>query len=249
MRVLGRGAFGAVTLVKDIRDSRLYAIKTLPWGDREDLRTAALAEVSLMRQLRHPFLVTLVDAFISVDGRLVCLAMTYCESGDLAKVIEHARKRSAPLAEKQVVSWFCQACLGIAHLHARHQLLHRDIKPANLLLTESSRLLRIGDFGLAKTLGSHGQTVKTEVGTPYYTSPEMCSGAAYGYPSDVWSLGVVLHEMLALDVPFRGRDTVELVSRVACAAPPALPARYGTEVRDERRALCCTAAVCAGSAR
>lgn len=74
------------------------------------------------------------------------------------------------------------------------------------------------------------QTVKTEVGTPYYTSPEMVAGLAYGYPSDVWSLGIVLHELLTLDVPFRGRDTVELVSRVAAAAPPQLPPRCSAEV-------------------
>jgi Protein kinase domain len=86
MRVLGRGSFGAVTLVKDGRDSRLHAMKTLAWGEQSDQKAQALEEVRLMRILRHPCIVSLSDVFVSADARLVCLTMTYCESGDLGKV-------------------------------------------------------------------------------------------------------------------------------------------------------------------
>lgn len=86
MRVLGRGAFGAVTLVKDSTDSHLYAMKTLNWSEKEETRKAAMVEISLLRKLKHPFVVNLYDTFVSSDGRLVCMAMTYCESGDLSKV-------------------------------------------------------------------------------------------------------------------------------------------------------------------
>lgn len=75
--------------------------------------------------------------------------------------------------------------------------------------------MKIGDFGLARTIDEGAdEKIKAEVGTPYYTSPEMCSSKPYGYPSDVWSLGVVLYEMLALQVPFHSRDVVELVQQV-----------------------------------
>jgi Protein kinase domain len=86
MRVLGRGSFGAVTLVKDGRDSRLHAMKTLAWGEQSDQKAQAMEEVRLMRILRHPCIVSLSDVFVSADARLVCLTMTYCESGDLGKV-------------------------------------------------------------------------------------------------------------------------------------------------------------------
>jgi serine/threonine protein kinase len=70
----------------------------------------------------------------------------------LVQVIANAKKRNAPLGEKQVLGWFSQACLGIEYLHTHHHVLHRDIKPNNLFLMESSRFLKIGDFGLAKAL-------------------------------------------------------------------------------------------------
>jgi serine/threonine protein kinase len=70
----------------------------------------------------------------------------------VVQVIANAKKRNAPLGEKQVLGWFSQACLGIEHLHTHHHVLHRDIKPNNLFLMESSRFLKIGDFGLAKAL-------------------------------------------------------------------------------------------------
>ncbi|CAM9213277.1 unnamed protein product, partial [Choristocarpus tenellus] len=109
MRVLGRGSFGAVTLVKDNRDSKLYAMKTLNWGEKSEDRELALDEVRLLRWLKHPCILSLYDTFLSTDGRLVCLTTTYCESGDLAKIIKHASKTKSYLGEKTVLCWFAQA--------------------------------------------------------------------------------------------------------------------------------------------
>ncbi|CAM9798412.1 unnamed protein product [Chrysoparadoxa australica] len=232
MRVLGRGSFGAVTLVKDTHDSRLYAMKTLPWGEKPEDKAHALMETKLLRSMLHPCIVALNDVFLSADGRLVCLIMTYCNSSDLAKVLAHANKYKTPIAEKQLLSWFGQICLGVEYLHRQHKVLHRDIKPQNLFLTESQRIIKIGDFGLAKVLVDPAVKIKSEVGTPYYTSPEMCGSKPYGYPSDVWSLGIVLYELMALMVPFRSRDVVELVRLVTYAAPPPLPHHYSPALAE-----------------
>lgn len=123
MRVLGRGGFGAVTLVKDSRDSKLYAMKTLNVGERPEERVAAVEEVRLLRQLKHPSLLSLFDTFLSADGRLVCLTTTYCESGDLAKIIKHAAKSKSPLGEKTILGWFAQVGPSTAPLP--HPLVFR----------------------------------------------------------------------------------------------------------------------------
>ena len=128
MRVLGRGSFGAVTLVKDNHDSKLYAMKTLNVGDRPNERTTALSEARLLRWLKHPCILSLFDTFLSADGRLVCLTTTYCDSGDLAKIVRHAAKTKSPLGEKTVLGWFAQVdpqvtcnkvwcCKDYAHHH------------------------------------------------------------------------------------------------------------------------------------
>ncbi|CAM9682575.1 unnamed protein product, partial [Hapterophycus canaliculatus] len=230
MRVLGRGSFGAVTLVKDNRDSKLYAMKTLNCADKLEERVTAMAEVRLLKWLKHPCVLTLFDVFLSADSRLVCLTTTYCESGDLAKIIKHASKTKSLLGEKTVLGWFAQLCLGVHNLHEEKKVLHRDIKPNNVFLMDSKKIIQLGDFGLAKVLSDGDKQVKAEVGTPYYTSPEMCNNQPYGFPSDVWSLGIVLFELLSLDVPFRSRDVVALVSQVIKAPPPPLPEVYSEEV-------------------
>lgn len=120
MRVLGRGSFGAVTLVKDSRDSKLYAMKTLNVGEKPEERVAAVEEVRLLRKLKHPSLLSLFDTFLSADGRLLCLTTTYCESGDLAKVVKHAAKSKLPLGEKIILGWFAQVGPSTALLpHSR----------------------------------------------------------------------------------------------------------------------------------
>ncbi|CAM9509184.1 unnamed protein product [Ectocarpus sp. 13 AM-2016] len=230
MRVLGRGSFGAVTLVKDHRDSKLYAMKTLNCADKLEERVTAMAEVRLLKWLKHPCVLTLFDVFLSADSRLVCLTTTYCESGDLAKIVKHASKTKSPLGEKTVLGWFAQLCLGVHNLHEEKKVLHRDIKPNNVFLMDSKKIVQLGDFGLAKVINDGDKQVKAEVGTPYYTSPEMCNNQPYGFPSDVWSLGIVLYELLSLDVPFRSRDVVALVSQVIKAPPPPLPEVYSDEV-------------------
>eukprot|EP00903_Cladosiphon_okamuranus_P006923 g6738.t1 len=230
MRVLGRGSFGAVTLVKDHRDSKLYAMKTLNCADKLEERETAMAEVRLLKWLKHPCVLTLFDVFLSADSRLVCLTTTYCESGDLAKIVKHAAKTKSLLGEKTVLGWFAQLCLGVHNLHEEKRVLHRDIKPNNVFLMDSKKIIQLGDFGLAKVINDGDKQVKAEVGTPYYTSPEMCNNQPYGFPSDVWSLGIVLYELLSLDVPFRSRDVVALVSQVIKAPPPPLPEVYSDEV-------------------
>eukprot|EP00904_Undaria_pinnatifida_P004500 jgi/Undpi1/14050/HiC_scaffold_9.g03701.m1 len=219
MRVLGRGSFGAVTLVKDNRDSKLYAMKTLNCADKLEERVTAMAEVRLLKWLKHPSIVSLFDTFLSTDGRLVCLTTTYCESGDLAKIVKHSSRTNSLLGEKTVLGWFAQLCLGVHHLHEEKKVLHRDIKPNNVFLMDSKKIVQLGDFGLAKVINDGDKQVKAEVGTPYYTSPEMCNNQPYGFPSDVWSLGIVLYELLSLDVPFRSRDVVALVSQALTCQP------------------------------
>ena len=91
-------------------------------------------------------------------------------------------------------------CLAIKHIHDR-KILHRDIKSHNFFLTKKG-MVKLGDFGIARVLSNTRSKAKTVVGSPSYLSPEIISNEAYSFKSDIWSLGIVLHEMAALEAPF-----------------------------------------------
>jgi len=228
LRKLGSGAFGAVVLVKDTRNNRLYAMKKLTiLDDKEGRRN--IEEVRLLKMMQHPTIVQLHDVFLTNDRKLLCLVMTYCDSGDLAQQISEAKHKRKPIPEKSLLSWFAQVFLGIHYLH-EHHLLHRDLKPQNLFLTESKKLIKIGDLGLAKMLTGDAEEF-SECGTPYYTAPEMINNQPYALPSDIWSLGICLYECLATHLPFKGESDVDLVKSITSEDPPPLPDHYSQDVR------------------
>lgn len=96
------------------------------------------------------------------------------------------------------MQWFIQICLGLNYIHSK-RILHRDLKSANIFLT-STNCIKIGDFGIAKVLQGTFEAALTVIGTPYYMSPELCHNKPYTLKSDIWSLGCLLYEMVALKV-------------------------------------------------
>lgn len=113
---------------------------------------------------------------------------------------------------------FVQICLALKHVH-NNNILHRDLKSQNIFLT-SKAIVKLGDFGIAKVLDATDDQAKTQIGTPYYLSPEICESKPYGRASDVWSLGVVLFELAALEMPFQAPSLPMLVQRICYSEPP-----------------------------
>lgn len=111
-------------------------------------------------------------------------------------------------SEDLVLSWFTQICLALKHCHDR-KILHRDLKSQNIFLTKKN-IVKLGDFGIARVLSNTGSKAKTVVGTPYYLSPEIIESHPYSFKSDVWSLGVLLFEMCALQPPFNATSLHQL---------------------------------------
>merc|ERR1719420_2933551 len=152
--------------------------------------------------------------------------MDYCEGGDLSKYIAGCAKSRAPIPESLVIRWFTQLCLALKYMHElankeddRHPpVLHRDIKAQNIFLSKKDGdrvgCVKIADFGISKILSTEKSLARTQVGTPYYLSPEICQKLPYGEPSDVWALGCVLYELCALRVPFEAQDLPRLFDKI-----------------------------------
>lgn len=103
-------------------------------------------------------------------------------------------------------------CLALQHLHGK-KVLHRDFKTPNIFLTKEN-VIKVGDFGVAKALDHTLDKASTQIGTPYYLSPELCHGQPYNYKSDMWSMGVVIYETMNLSRPFEASNIASLVTRI-----------------------------------
>jgi NIMA (never in mitosis gene a)-related kinase len=119
--------------------------------------------------------------------------MEYADGGDLSDKVKSVKNKGEYLSEDQILDYFTQMCLAIKHIHDR-KIIHRDLKAQNIFLEENGTI-KLGDFGIAKVLEQTVGQAQTQVGTPYYISPEIIKGKGYSFATDVWSLGVILYEM------------------------------------------------------
>ncbi|PNI80222.1 NEK4 isoform 6 [Pan troglodytes] len=210
LRVVGKGSYGEVTLVKHRRDGKQYVIKKLNLRNASSReRRAAEQEAQLLSQLKHPNIVTYKESWEGGDG-LLYIVMGFCEGGDLYRKLKEQKGQLLP--ENQVVEWFVQIAMALQYLHEKH-ILHRDLKTQNVFLTRTN-IIKVGDLGIARVLENHCDMASTLIGTPYYMSPELFSNKPYNYKSDVWALGCCVYEMATLKHAFNAKDMNSLVYRI-----------------------------------
>ena len=196
---LGAGGFGTVTLVENKETKEKSVIKQI-WSpvfqSMSKAKDTAQHEIDLLKELCHPNIVAYKDSF--QIGSLVCIEMEYCDAGDLHNFIQ--KQNGKFLSEGVIFDIFGQLCDAIQYVHHK-RILHRDIKPQNIFLTKEHRV-KLGDFGISKTLYKTTQVALSHAGTPVYSSPEVLQYKPYNNKSDIWSTGVVLYEMTMLKHPF-----------------------------------------------
>lgn len=165
--------------------------------------------------------------------------MEFCDDGDLAKKIQDRATENAQknvenyFSEEKILMWFTMMCLGLKHCHDR-RIIHRDVKAQNVFMCKNG-MLKLGDFGQSSVLANTRAMVETFQGTPYYVAPELFQEQPYSFPSDVWSLGVLLYEMCCLKYPFMPNgeksDVCDLGRLVMKAEPDTLPSCYSEKLK------------------
>lgn len=197
----------------------------------EDERKEAYIEAKILERLDHPNIIKFVEVFRSNKPySTLNIVMEYANNGDLQAIIKKQANLKKPFNESQVLDWFTQICLAIKHIHDK-KILHRDLKSGNIFLTSDGKV-KLGDFGIAKCLISTIDKAKTLVGTPYYLSPEIVQDKPYSFKSDVWSLGILLYEMIALKMPFEASSLPMLSLKIIRGNYNPIPNYTTKEVRQ-----------------
>jgi serine/threonine protein kinase len=211
---------GEVWRAEDTKLLRQVAIKILPeqLATDQEWKERFLREARTVAQLNHPNIATIYG--IDQQGDTLFIAMELIEGQSLAEV-----SAKGPMMAADAVRVAIHVCDGLSEAHAKG-IIHRDIKPENIIL--SPRFVKVLDFGIAKQIGGTADPSLTQggmvVGTPHYMSPEQALGRAVDARTDIFSLGVVMYEMLSGNKPFVGESVTEVLLKIVMNEPPDIAA-------------------------
>ncbi|MCS6884980.1 MAG: SUMF1/EgtB/PvdO family nonheme iron enzyme [Acidobacteriota bacterium] len=235
--VIGKGGMGVVYKARHVNFNRQFAVKVLKrelFND-DQARKRFQNEANAAGAIRHPNAIAITDFSITSDG-LAYLVMDLIEGKSLREII----KSEGQMGQVRTVKLISQVCDAVAAAH-RKGIIHRDLKPDNIMVEthedSGEEIVRVLDFGIAKLSQTPGYTENITVGgailgSPYYMSPEQCDGRQLDIRSDIYSLGIILYEMLAGKVPFRAQTPWGLV-KMHCSVPPAPLRKHRPDINPQ----------------
>ncbi|CAD8203965.1 unnamed protein product [Paramecium octaurelia] len=205
IKMIGKGNFGDVWLVEDNKGQK-FALKLI---DLQFQSVDPTNEVTLLKVLKHPNIIKYYSSFVQNDQ--LCILMEFAENYDL-----QIYTKSNP---SNILNWFTQLCQAVQYLHSMN-IVHKDIKMKNVFLTKDG-IIKLGDFSISKKLDASLNL--TQLGTPYYLSPEICESKPYNTKSDIWGLGCLLYELCTKQKPFQGESLPEVFKNIITSETPKLP--------------------------
>ncbi|AET39670.1 mitogen-activated protein kinase kinase STE7 Ecym_4647 [Eremothecium cymbalariae DBVPG len=252
---IGAGNSGTVVKTLHVPDSRIIAKKSIPVENSELVRNQLMRELTIMKNVKdHINIVGFFGAYYTtITNHEIIILMEYMDCGSLDK-ISGTYRRSCTRNDEPInssTSWFTELSLskisyavlnGLSYLYHEYKIIHRDIKPSNILIN-SKGYVKICDFGVSKKMID--SIADTFVGTSTYMSPERIQGSCYSTKGDVWSLGLMIIELVTGEFPLGGHnDTPEgildLLQRIVNEGPPRLPYKgdFSSELVDFVNSCC-----------
>ena len=207
LKFIARGSFGSVYKVLRKYDNKILALKKINYKFSSNYeKESIINEIKLLTFHNCPYLLKARDIFLEKDN--ICIVTSFAENHDLKNII----KKNKIFSENEVWKIFTQLIIALDYLHD-YQVIHRDLKTANIMLSRNYNIY-LGDFGVAKILPPTQIHTKTQIGTPYYFSPEIVDGKNYTNSTDVWSLGCILYELIYNKLPFEAQNMYQLAYKI-----------------------------------
>lgn len=224
---IGAGGMAIVYKAKDLLLNRVVTIKVLreQFASDEDFVRRFRREAQSAASLSHPNIVSIYD--VGKDGDTEYIVMEYVEGQNLKELI----RNYAPLSSEQSINLAMQIAQAIRHAH-EHNIIHRDIKPHNILVTADGRL-KVTDFGIARAVSAATMTHTGDiVGSVHYLSPEQAKGVQTNEQSDLYSLGIILYELLTGKVPYDGETPIAIALK-HLQEQPVPPSKLNPRISQE----------------
>lgn len=254
LEIIGRGSFGLIKKVQHRKSGRIFVRKEISYRTltkREEKQLAS--EFEILQNLKHPNIVRVYDYEKLPNEKLLNIYMEYCDGGDVSQLIKRHRESKQYINETLIWQIFTQTLLALYRCHYGSEIepvdilckstqdiqppsgndqvvIHRDIKPENIFFMSDKYSVKLGDFGLAKSLAPETHFTQTYVGTPYYMPPEVIKEQAYNTLCDVWSLGCVIYELCALMPPFTAKTHNQLQEKIKKGVFPDIPSHYSNRL-------------------
>jgi len=218
LETIGKGAYGSVHKGVHIPTGNVVALKIIDLDTEDDDVGDIQREVALLSQLRDAPNVTQYYGCY-MDGPRVWIVMEYAQGGSVRTLMKACK--DGIIEEKYVVVIIREVLLGLAHLH-KSSIIHRDLKAANILITAEGKVM-ICDFGVSALLVTAASKRNTLVGTPHWMAPEVANAFAYDSKADIWSLGIMIFEMVKGSAPHSHiLDQAKLIQMIPRMKPPRL---------------------------
>ena len=228
LNIIGKGNFGSISKIRRKSDGKILVWKEIDYGKMEEKdKHHIISEINILRELHHPNIVKYYDRIIDKKNTKIYIIMEYCSGGDIGNLIKRCKKNKELIEEDIILKIFTQVLLALNYIHTfkNGKILHRDIKPSNIFLDKDNNV-KLGDFGLSKILNNQSIFAYSNVGTPYYMSPEQINNNKYNEKSDIWSLGCFLYELTTLNPPFEANNHLSLALKIKSGKIEKINCRY-----------------------
>ena len=204
---IGKGSFSTIYMGKDKLNNNTVAIKKLDVDNVYKLKKNIKREIELHKKIKHRNIINLYDVIYDTNLHYVYLVLEYCQSGDFSKF-----QNKRPIKEIFIQKYINDLANGLKYLNDLN-IIHRDLKPQNLLMSDCGDL-KIGDFGFAKEFEEMDDLKNTYCGSPLYMAPEILHYRKYNSKSDLWSVGIIIYEMITGKPPYHVKNFYQLMKLI-----------------------------------